>query len=91
MEPTVTIPEPPEEQSTRRDTRSPDPEDFHPTPSPDERPNDTAPSVSSKNHDNDVITTNSPRKNISNLQANPPSNWKKDYAYYNPMNVNPLL
>ena len=80
-EPTVTIPEPSEAQLTRRDTRSPDPEAFHPAPNPDERPNDTAPSVSSDNHDNDDTTPNSLSKNHYNLRANPPSNWEQDYAY----------
>ena len=29
----------------------------------------------------------SPRKGKYNLRSNPPSNWKRDYAYYNPMVV----
>ena len=91
-EPTVTMPEPPEDQLTRRDTRSPDSEECHPAPSPDEHLNDTVPSINSDNHEHDAITPaqNSSRKSKYNLRANPPSNWKKDYVYYNPMNVNPL-
>ena len=33
----------------------------------------------------------SPRKGKYNLRSNPPSNWKKDYAYYNPLNVDMTL
>ena len=90
-EPAVTIPEPTEDQETRRDTRSPDTEDLHPAPNPDGHPNDTVPNVSSDNHENDPPVQNSPRKNKYKLRANPPSNWKKDYAYYNPLNVDPSL
>ena len=87
-EPTVTFPDPPEDQAITRNTRPPDPEDFHITPNPDEPPNDTLSGASSDNYVNDTPTQNSPRKNKYNLRANPPSNWKKDYAYYNPLNVN---
>ena len=76
-EPTVTIPEPSEDQLTRRDTRSPDPEECHPASSPDERPNDTLPNVSSDNYGNDTPTQNSPRKNKYNLSANPRQTGKR--------------
>ena len=81
-EPTVTMPEPPEDQLTRRDTRSPDSEECHPAPSPDEHLNDTVPSINSDNHEHDATTPaqNSSRKSKYNLRANPPSNWKKDYV-----------
>ena len=34
-------------------------------------------------------TTKSPRKSKYNLRQNPTSNWQPDFAYYNPIEVNP--
>ena len=78
-EPTVTIPVPPEDQLTRRDIRSPDSEESHPAPSPDERSNDTVPSINSDNHEHDAKTPaqSSPRKNKYNLRANPRQTGKR--------------
>ena len=70
-EPALTILEAPEDQATRRDTRSPHPEDFHPALNPDGHPNDTVPNVSSDNHEIDPSVQNSPRKNKYNLRADP--------------------
>ena len=34
-------------------------------------------------------TPKSPRKSKYNLRKNPTSNWKPEFAYYNPIEVNP--
>ena len=36
-----------------------------------------------------VPTHKSPRKSKYNLRQNPTSNWKSDFAYYNPIEINP--
>ena len=90
-EPTVTILETPEEQITQKDALTPNPGEPFLTLNPDEHPNDTTPRVCSDIPKNEIPPPNSPRKNKYNLRANTPSNWKKDYAYYNPINVDPIL
>ena len=80
----------PREQLAQRDTLTLDPEAPPPSvTSPDENPEDTVPNVDSNNHEGEIPPPNSPRKSKYNLRANPPANWKKDYAYYNPMNFDP--
>ena len=89
--PTITIPESLEEQLTQKDTLTLDPETFDPSvTNPDEHPEDTISNVDSNNHESAIPPPNSPRKSKYNLRANPPANWKKDYAYYNPMNIDPI-
>ena len=67
------------------------PGDFPLEPNPDEHPGDAPLNANPDTNENDTPTQSSARKNKYNLRANPPSNWKKDYAYYNPLNADPIL
>ena len=53
-EPTVTIPETPEEQITQKIALTPDPGEPLSVPNPDEHPNDATPSVGSDNPENEI-------------------------------------
>ena len=70
-EPTVTIPESPEEQLIQKDTITPDPGEPLLEPNPDEHPNDAILNANSENPENEIPPPNSPRKGKYNLRANP--------------------
>ena len=88
-EPTITIPESHKDLPTQTDNPTNDPGDLPLEPNPNEHPGNATLSADPDATENDTPTPNSPRKNKYNLRANPPSNWKKDYAYYNPINAEP--
>ena len=88
-EPTITIPESHEDLPTQTDNPTNDPGDLPLEPNPNEHPGNATLNADPDATENDTPTPNSPRKNKYNLRANPPSNWKKDYAYYNPINAEP--
>ena len=79
-EPTIIPPD-------REDNPETDPQETNPDTSPENQP-DLQESI----HEIDPNPEpSSPRKGKYNLRSNPPSNWKKDYAYYNPLNVETTL
>ena len=89
-EPTITILESPEEQLAQKDTLTLDPEAPPSVTDLDEHPEDTIPNFDSNNHEKAIPPPNYPKKSKYNLRANPPANWKEDYAYYNPMNIDSI-
>ena len=59
------------------------PSDFPVEPNLDEHPGDAPLDSNPDTDENDTPTQSSPRKGKYNLRSNLPSNWKRDYAYYN--------